>query len=184
MVELSEPCVRFPASDQLAKGLILWADGASQIIAVGSRTRWCRGGNRRGNRWRVGRLPQGEHLEDQLRNVLGRSATRPDSEVHRRPARNLRVVKMDGNNRIIFSTVEQNPTYRLPFQRAPRLGVVLGEERHHQIRLFVHGLELDVATGSEQLGLVPFIVKHSLAGDGICQQFRHLKHKTAMLAGK
>ena len=91
---------------------------------------------------------------------------------------------MDRNHRIVLSPVEQDSTNRCPLHRAPRLIVVLGKERDDQVRLFVHRLQLQVTTVTEQLNLVPLIVKYAVTSQLYCECFGDLQDKVPMLAWK
>ena len=94
-------------------------------------------------------MAQSVSIQDQSRDLFGRSAFGFDPEAYGRPAGDLGVVEMDRDDGILFAAVQQDTADRLPLQGAPGFGVVFRKERHDEFGLPIERLKLQVAAAAE-----------------------------------
>ncbi len=107
--------------------------------------------------------------EDPLRELFSCAVLASNGEVDGFPAFDPGAVQLHWNHRVLGPSLEQHCPYGVPLDAAPRLVVVLREERDdHLALLAVKAPELEVAILTHQLCLVPLVVEDAIPS----QRFR------------
>jgi hypothetical protein len=129
--------------------------------------------------------PLGVDVEDQVGDLPSAASVSAEGEVGLFPAFDPRSVHLDRDDGSVLAAFQQDRADRVPFDAAPGLLVVLGEERHDQIALLaINAAQFEIAVRPGEVCFGPLVIKDAVATEHFSQTIDDVPHEPAVLVRK